>query len=84
MSLNSGDREVHTSMRIAGRSRDVIHADTADKLSRERKFILIGDVTGEGSFDGSSDATIYTIVQAMSNEDIDNIIRFTDNLIESP
>ena len=86
--LNKNKQNINTSTHVAEGSRVVTHADTADKLCTPRIISLIGDITGEGLFDGSHDTIIQTtvnsdVIGAMSNEDIDNIISYTDDLIDS-
>lgn len=90
MTNENNNQQIRISLRVAEGSRVIKRAELADKLTNARKIRLEGDITGEGMFDGSEDMLIYTEANdailtdrdALSDEDIDEIIRNIDRLID--
>lgn len=52
----------------------VTTARTALKLKTARTICLKGSVNGEASFDGSADAEIQTVLETLSNEDLEALL----------
>lgn len=70
ISGNNLDNMLKTEFAVNGSTGYVDKAKTADKLTTTRTIALIGDVTGNITFDGSENATMTTTVGAIAITDV--------------
>ena len=50
-------------------------AETAKRLKTPRAIALGGEATGETLFDGSEDVTIYTAIERLTNEELEELLK---------
>lgn len=50
-------------------------AETAKRLKTPRTIAIGGEAIGETMFDGSEDVTIYTAIERLTNEDLEEMLQ---------
>ncbi|MDD6041939.1 MAG: hypothetical protein PUD63_12220 [Clostridia bacterium] len=51
------------------------NAETAKRLAQARTIAIHGEARGETLFDGSEDASIYTVVEKITNEELEEWLK---------
>lgn len=54
--------------------RSARHAETAERLATARQIAITGEAAGEGIFDGSEDIAIYTVIDRLTNSELEAIL----------